>query len=170
MFYKTYIMKQTISILLITVLFSSCGNSEQTKAVEQAKQIQSDIRPGTVSTTASGYTMNAKINGKDWVASSMMPPDASGRIVGYYDNGYIGLPYSKTDMVAGKKIMIGEDNAVDLSLNDDCLWTSPKGEIEITKVDDNAAEGKFFFTADCNSTNKTVKVTDGFFRIPLSGK
>jgi hypothetical protein len=161
-------MKKTISILLIATIFFSCGNSSQNKAIEQAKQIQSAIKPGTVATTTDGYTMTAKINGEDWVASSMMPPDAAGRIVGYYNDQYIGLPYNKTNMVAGKKITIDENEAVDLSLNSGCLWKDAKGEMEITKVDDNAAEGKFFFTAICSSTGKAVEITDGFFRIQVS--
>jgi hypothetical protein len=163
-------MKQTILILLMAVILSSCGNSDQSKAVDQAKDIQSAIKPGTVATTADGYMMKAKIDGKEWVATSMMPPDAAGRIVGYYDNQYMGFPYSKSDMTAGKKIMFGEDNAVDLSLNNGCLWKDIKGEMEITKADDNSAEGKFSFTTTCSSSGKTVEVTDGLFRILLSGK
>ncbi|WP_462252131.1 hypothetical protein [Ferruginibacter sp.] len=160
-------MKQIISILFIAAILYSCGNSNQSNPVERATQIKAAIKPGTVAATASGYTMNAKINGSNWVASSMMPPDAAGRIVGYYKNDYIGLSYSKTDMVVGKKIIISDDNAVDLMLNDGCLYINPKGAIEITKVDDNAAEGKFFFTNVCNNTKKEVKITDGFFRILL---
>jgi hypothetical protein len=161
-------MKQTLSILITITLISSCGNSNQSKAVEKAKDIQAVVKPGAIAASPNGYTMNAKINGSYWVASSIVPPDAAGRIVGYYENDYIGLPYSKTDMVVEKKITIGEDNAVDLSLNDGCLYTNLKGEIEITKADDNAAEGKFFFTTVCSSKNKTVEVKDGFFRIPFS--
>jgi hypothetical protein len=165
---KIHIVKQTISILLITTVIYSCGNSQQTKAVEQAKNIQAAVKPGSVATTTSGYTMNAKINGSDWVASSMVPPDAAGRIVGYYKNNYIGLPYSKTDLAAGKKIILGENEAADIFLADGCSYPLTKGEIEITKVDDKWAEGKFFFTAVCSSTGKAVEVTDGFFRIPVS--
>jgi hypothetical protein len=161
-------MKQTIFILLIASMLSSCNSNSQTKATEKAMEIQSAIKPGTVATNSNDYTMTAKIDSKDWVASSMMPPEAAGRIVGHYENEYIGLPYSKTDMVVGKKISIDEDNAVDLSLNDGCLYTNTKGEIEITKVGDSWAEGKFFFTTICSSTNKAVEVTDGFFRIPIS--
>lgn len=124
--------KLIVSNISITVVLFSSGSSEQNKAVEQAKQIQSAVKSGKIATTANDYTMNARINRRDWVASSMMPPDAASRIVGYYENEYIGLPYSKTDMVAGKKIMLGEDNAVDLSLNDGCHWAHPKRELEIT--------------------------------------
>jgi hypothetical protein len=161
-------MKQSISIVLMATMFSSCGNSSQSKAIEQAKQIQPAIKPGTFATDTDDYTMTAKIDGKDWVASSLMPPDAAGRIVGYYNTEYIGLPYSKTDLVAGKKIIIGEDNAADLLINNGCLWKDIKGEMEITKVDGRWVEGKFFFTTTCTSTNKVVKVTDGFFRIPFA--
>ncbi len=161
-------MKQTTPILITIFILTSCGNSSQTKAIEQAKLIQAGIKPGTVATGSNDYTMTAKIDSKDWVASSMMPPDAAGRIVGYYNDQYIGLPYSKTDMVTGKKIMIGENEAVDLSLNNGCLWKDAKGKMEITKVDDNAAEGKFFFTSICSGTGKSVEVTDGFFRIQFS--
>jgi hypothetical protein len=160
-------MKKNISILLTAIFFYSCGSNRQTKAIEKIAQIKNAIKPGTVGTTTSGYTMNAKINGSNWVASSVMPPAVAGRIVGYYDKDYIGLPYSKTDMAVGKKISIGEDNAVDLSLNDGCLYINTKGEIEITKVDEQWAEGKFFFTATCNNKNKAVEVRDGFFRILL---
>jgi hypothetical protein len=161
-------MKKNISILIIAIFFYSCGSNSQTKAIEKTAAVKDAIKPGTVGTTASGYTMNAKINGSNWVASFVMPPAVAGRIVGYHDKDYIGLHYSKTDMAVGKKITIDEDNAVDLLLNDGCLYTSPKGVIEITKVDEQWAEGKFFFTTACNNKNKIVEVKDGFFRIPFS--
>ncbi len=161
-------MKQTISILLIVIILFSCSNTEQTKAVEKVKEIQSAIKPGTIATTADGYMMKAMIEGKEWVATSMMPPDAAGRIVGYYNEQYIGLPYSKSNLTTGRKIILGEDEAADISLNNGCLWKDTKGEIEITKLSDEWAEGTFFFTTVCSSTNKAIEVTDGFFRIQLS--
>lgn len=67
------------------------------------------------------------------------------------------------------KIAFGEDNAVDLSTNDhEGMWGGRKGEMEITKVDNNWAEGKFYFTASSSSANNTIEVTDGFFRIPIA--
>jgi len=94
-----------------------------------------------------------------------MPPEVAGRIVGFYGNNYIGLPYPKTEMIASKKITINEDNAVDLFMNDGCLFANPKGAIEIIKADERAAEGKLFFTNICISNKKETIVTDGFFRI-----
>lgn len=167
-------MKQ-FSIFLVSatinLIFSACNNGSQSDAVKQAEQIQSAIkenRPGTISTTADGWTMKAKLNGKDWAATSMMPPDAAGRIIGYYNDEWIGLPYNRRSLVVGKKITFGEDNAADLATNDDIgLWGGRKGIMEITKVDDKWAEGKFFFTGSTDRSDKTVEVADGFFRISL---
>jgi hypothetical protein len=161
----------SISLFIVAALLSSCGKSDQDKAVEQAKQIQSalkEIRPGTIATSADGYAMKAKLNGKNWVATSMMPPDEAGRIVGYLNDEYIGLPYDRRYLVVGKTIKFGDSQAVDLATNDEVgLWGGRKGEMQITKVDETAAEGTFFFTASASQTSKTVEVTDGSFRILL---
>jgi hypothetical protein len=161
-------MKIIISILFIAAMLSSCSSNSQTKAHEKAAAIKEAIKPGTIAATSNGFTMNAKINGSYWVASSMVPPDAAGRIVGYYKKQYIGLPYNKTSIATGKKIILNEDEAADIFLDDGCLYPLTKGEIEIIKVDGSWAEGKFFFTTSCSSINKVVKIKDGFFRIPFT--
>jgi hypothetical protein len=161
----------SIAALVVAVMLSSCGNSDQAKAVEQAKQVQSGLKelmPGTIATSPGGYAMKARLNGKDWVAVSMMPQEASGRIVGYRNGEYIGLPYDRRYLVVGKTIKFGDNQAVDLATNDDVgIWGGRKGEMQITKVDDTSAEGTFFFTASSSRTTKTVEVTDGSFRILL---
>jgi hypothetical protein len=157
-------MKLIFPLLIATALYS-CGNTTQSKALEQANETQQAVQPGTIATSRGGYTMKATIDGKAWTASSMMPPDRAGRIVGYYNSQYIGLPYSKADMVPGKKIALGEDNAADLSLNNGCLYKDLKGVINITKADATGVEGTFAFTTVCGATNKAVDVRDGFFRI-----
>lgn len=168
-------MKQTLFILGISLIITlpACKNKSQSDASKQAKQVQSAIKeniPGTVATTGDGYTMKAKLDGKDWTATSMMPPEAASRIIGYMNGEYIGLPYDRRYLAVDKKITFGEDNAVDLSTNDAGILGGRKGEMQITKIDENWAEGTFFFTASTSGSNKTVEVTDGFFRIPLSGK
>jgi hypothetical protein len=168
-------MKQTISILILAAMLYSCGNNTQNKALNDAKEVQTAIKqmqPGGVLTTEAGWTMKAKLNGKDWVANSIFPPEAAGRISG--DNGgeSIGLPYDRRDMVVGNKIKFSQNNAVDLMLPDDegGILGGYAGEMEITKVDDNWAEGKFFFTGRSNSSDKKVEVTEGFFRISMAKK
>jgi hypothetical protein len=161
-----------LSIALASMLFSC--NSAQNDAAKQAEQIQSEIKentPGSISTTADGYNMKAKINGKEWVADAMMPPDAAGRIIGYFNGESIGLPYDRRYLEAGKKITFSENEAVDLMTNDDVgIWGGRKGEMQITKVDDKFAEGTFFFTGSTSRSDKTIEVTDGSFRIPISDK
>ena len=164
-----------LSITLINILLSC--NSAQNDAQKQAQQIQEAVKqntPGSIPTSADGYSMRAKINGKDWIADAMMPPQATGRITGDNNDAGIGLPYyDKRNMVAGKKIKLGEDEAVDITGNDakGSLWATADGEMEITKVDDKWAEGTFYFTLrSMSNSDKTIKVTDGFFRILLSEK
>jgi hypothetical protein len=163
-------MKYAILSTVMLFLLGSC-NSQQTEAKKQAAAIKNAIaqtRPGTVATKEGSWTMIATINGKKWIAGSIMPPEAAGRIIGYYDEEYIGLPYDKRNMVVGKKITFREGNAVDLSTSDDIgLWGGRKGEMEITKVNGDWVEGTFYFTGSTSQSDKTIEVTDGFFRIQV---
>jgi hypothetical protein len=171
---QNFKMKTFSSILLAIYLLSSCGNSKEDKTVSDAKALQSGIeamKPGTIPTKNGEWTMTAKVNGKDWQATSMMSPEAAGRIIGYYKEESISLPYDRREMVVGYKNTFGENNAVDLFTSDDVgLWGGRKGEMIITKVDGDWAEGTFFVTGTSSDTNKTLEVTDGFFRISLAGK
>ncbi len=101
----------------------------------------------------------------------MAPQDAVGRIVGYGNGEYIGLPYDRRYLVVGKTVKFGDDEAVDLSTNDAIgMWGGRQGEMRITKVDETSAEGSFHFTATASGTTSTVQVTDGSFRILLGRK
>ena len=164
-------MKQILLLLITASMLSSCGNSVQSKALSDAKELQSAIKkmqPGGIPTTEGGWTMTAKINGKDWAATSMMPPDRAGRIFGENNGESISLPYYDRRRILGHEKL---GKGVDMMLNDDIkLWGSEEGEMEITKVDDKWAEGKFSFTASGFQTDKTIEIADGFFRISLAGK
>jgi len=165
-------MKQSLIILIAAAMLTSCGNSPQNKAVSDAKKIEAGIKqmqPGGIPTKEGEWTMTANIHGKKWSASSIMSPDVAGRIVGDDNGEYISLPFDRRDMVVGNKIEFSHNNAVDLMTKDDVgLWGGYKGEMEITKVDNGWAEGKFFFTG--SSDDKTIEVTDGFFRISIEQK
>jgi hypothetical protein len=167
-------MKYLLSSLSVLFILAACNSqqSEGKKLAEQIQAVQATVRPGTVPTAEGSWTMTAKINGKDWAATSMYPPEVSSRIVGYYKTESIGLPYDHRDMYVGKKIKFRENNAADLALDDDIgMYGGRTGEMEITKVDGNWAEGKFYFTANTvQNSSKTVEVTGGFFRISLAGK
>ncbi|MEO7487308.1 MAG: hypothetical protein ABIU77_09410 [Ferruginibacter sp.] len=164
-------MKQVISILVIAGMLYACNSNSQTQAIKKAKEIQAVIKPGTVATSPQGYSMKAMIDGKEWIASSMMPPEAAGRVIGYKNDEYIGLPFDIRYWVVGKKIILGDDNVADLSTSDGAgIWGGRKGEMVITKLDENVAEGNFFFTGSSSRSAKTTEVTNGSFRIPLSKK
>jgi hypothetical protein len=160
-----------IYLILLGLLFfvSSC-NSQQTarqQAIAEKNAIEA-ARPGTIPSKSGGWTMSAKIDGKDFTASSLMPPAAAGRIIGYYKSAYIGLPYDRRYLVVGKKISFGESNAVDLSVpDDDNFYAGRAGEMEITRVSSDWIEGVFHFTATSHGSSKTFNITDGFFRIAV---
>ena len=148
-----------ISVILV---FATAGRSNA------QNRNSNGLPPGSFPATVGGYTMTAKINGKDCKAYSMMPPDKTMQIVGFYNGDkYIGLPYNKEYFIVGKKILFSEHNA-DLTTNDDVqVWNGRKGEMEITKVNGKWVEGKFYFTGYSFDNKKTIEVTDGFFRIAL---
>ena len=125
------------------------------KKINAQKTNLDGLPQGAVATNAMGFTMTAKINGKACKAHAMMPPDKAGEIVGFYDGDkYIGLPYHKKDLVVGKKISFSDENA-DLTSNDEVqVWNGRKGEMEITKVNGNWAEGKFFLPAIATTIKK----------------
>ena len=169
-------MKQTFFILsiVLSIILLSC-NSAQNDAVKQQQQALTAMKentPGSIPTKDGGWTMKAKKKGEDWIAVSMMPTEASGRITGYSADGdWISLYYDKRYMVLGKKITFGEINAADISTDGHASsFAGKKGEMEITSLDDNWAEGKFYFTATTSESDKTIEVTDGFFRISILRK
>jgi len=163
-------MKKTASTFIAIIILFSCNNKNKT--LEEATNVQSAIEEinDNMEIIGNGYLMKAKINGKSWQSTSMAPAQSSGRIVGYFDGQYIGLPYNDQYLVVGKKITISENQAADVFFKDNCSYPIANGEMKITKVGDTFAEGTFYFTAVCTTTKKTLNVTDGFFRIQISKK
>ena len=162
-----------VIVLFASILFFGCQSGSQNDAKDLANGIQNSVKehtPGTVPTSTDGYYMKATINGKEWVASEMMPPERPSRIIGYNNKESISLPYDRRDMVVGNKTNF-KNSAVDIFLNDDVgIWGGHVGEMEITKVDGKSAEGKFYLTADGLQTDKKLQVTNGSFRILFSDK
>lgn len=161
-----------LTTTLAIIFLSACGGaqSDAKKLAEQIQQTAKANTPGYVATSESGYYMKAKIGGKEWIASAMYPNDNSDsrRIVGEKNGETISFPIWMRGLTEGKKIEFSENKAADLFTNDDVgIWGGRKGVVEITKINDEVVEGKFYFTASTSSSSKTLEVTEGFFRMPL---
>lgn len=154
--------------IFTTLLTISCQSKSEKDPEIIGKGMQDIVKehsPGTVATSTNGFYLKATINGKEWVASEMMPPESPSRIYGVNNKESISLPYDRRDMVVGKKINF-KNNAVNLQMDDEVvIYGATVGEMEITKVEDKFAEGKFYLTANGFQSDKKLEVTNGFFRI-----
>lgn len=165
-------MQKVTFLVLLSIVLCSFGNNGQSIVAEQPVKNQNILqqnRQSNVPTTPNGYTMRAKVNGKSWIAQSMMPPAYAGyHTIGYYKDEYISIPYSKTFLRTGKKIVFKQGEVAEVLFHNGCEWKeNAKGEMTITKVDNNWAEGTFSFTTSCKNSDKNLQITDGFFRIPV---
>lgn len=157
----------SLSLLVAAFVATGCGGSE--KAKERAKAIQDAVKPGEIATSGAGFAMKAKLDGKEWVATRMMSPLDTGRILGMKGEESISLPFLRSGLTSGKTVKFGQDNAVDLMVNDDTgIWGGYSGEMTYTKVDETSAEGTFHFTATARESSKKIEVTDGTFRVLLT--
>lgn len=165
-------MKRAFLILCISYTLFSCGGSSQNKAMEdqkEANKVTAASDPGRIPAKEGEWTMTAKIDGKAWAASSFFQLDFQDRIHGFYKEESISLPYDNRQMKVGGKITFGDDHvALLFPGDDDAIWDGKKGAMEVTKVENKWAEGKFFFTASSSANGKTKEVTEGFFRISLA--
>ena len=168
-------MNQFAIVTLLSFVLFACGSSAQDEAEDLASRIEETTKknsPGTVATSESNYYMKAKIDGKKWVATHMMPDeDASSsyiRIHGENGGDYMNFQLWKQGAEPGKSFPFDEDHAANLSLEEDSgFWGGTSGQLEITKLDGKWMEGKFSFKATSSSSPKTIDVTEGFFRVPF---
>ena len=171
------IMKTVLSVFVIAILFfagAGCKSKAEQDAIQNAKDVQGIVKentPGRIPTSETGYYMKAKVNGKDWVAKTMMPNDGSNQRNVYGDNNGERVTFDvwMRGLEEGKKSEFKEGHSAAYFPNhDDGMWVATTGETEITRVADNWLEGKFFFTATQSESGKSIEVTEGFFRIPIS--
>ena len=161
-------MRQVLTVFLLLFFLSSCNSQTDPKKLADGIKNTVELAPGSTPTTEGGLTMKATIGGKAWVAAGMIPAEAAGRIIGSRNKVSISLPYDKRYLYVGKKVKFSDHQAVDLFNDDEVgIWGGRIGEMEITKVDDNWAEGRFYFTGSTLDGSKTIAVTDGFFRIAV---
>jgi hypothetical protein len=171
-------MKQLILIFfpgcfLLTAI-TGCNNA-QGDAVKQAEAIQETVKnssPGTIPTSENGYYMTAKIDGKEWSASYMMPYSNSGSylyIAGENGGDDINFQLWKNGLDVGKRIPFNESHAANLTLKDvPAFFGGNSGEVEITKITNQWMEGTFQFSASSSSSDKKIAVTEGRFRVAVA--
>jgi hypothetical protein len=177
---KKHIMMKSISILLLALIctLSACNGQQESNAKKVSEGVQAlrkEHTPGLIATSASGYYLRCKIDGKDWVATSMMPLKVDDRVLGCTDAGdYIGIPGIKNNTRQGFKLTLGKTYNSDLHLQNDkslvdengdvILLDKQSGRVEITKRDGDWVEGTFYFTTSSSKYGKKIAVTDGVFR------
>lgn len=156
----------------MSIILISC-NSAQSDAQNTADEIQKTMAensPEAKFVDESGVYMTAKIDGREWSAVTMIPDNnersTQKRIRGEKGEDNITFQLWKQGIEAGKKVPFSESNPAGIFLeNDPALLSGQKGEVEITKLDDEWLEGVFHFTATSPNSSKKVEVTDGRFRV-----
>ena len=167
-------MKLFTLVMISLCTLPACKNQQQKDAEKLMEQIQTTVKqntPGLIATSENGYWMKAKIDGKEWTASGMLPNDNSDsrRIHGENNGEAISFSVWTRGLQVGKHFPFSEGDVADLFTNDDVgIWGGRKGEIIITKADDQSLEGSFSFTGSTNRSEKKVEVTEGYFRMPLT--
>lgn len=110
--------------------------------------------------------LKAKIDGKDWTATKVSPDEYVSEILQMQGrNGNTELWIQLNEPAAGKTDALVE---TDLNFYADGVnrYEIKAGKTTITKMDDNWVEGTFSFSATDESAHKTVRGTDGSFRVP----
>lgn len=164
-------MKVCTPILFLFMIMASCESNPGGKnKIQQhnAKEGQA-IPPHFVSTSPTGYYLTAKINGKEWAAEAMMinTNNTNPRIQGEKDSVMMGFYLWLPGIKKGSIINFSMYNAADFQTGSEIgIWRGTQGEITIKKIDEHVIEGTFYFMATAPSTEKTIAITSGYFRLP----
>lgn len=160
---------QIIALLMATISIIACQSNSASEAARKAGEISETIKattPEGSTTSETGVYMKATIDGKEWSAAKMIPDNDPGssykRIHG--EAGDIMISFQLWKPTTGMKRSFGEDNAADF-WTEDGIFGGRKGEVTVTKADDQWVEGTFYFTATSIESNKTHEVTRGSFRV-----
>src|SRR5687767_13826385 len=108
-----------VILVVMIMILSACGNagSEAKKQAELIKQATHDNTPGTIETSQDGYYLKAKIDGKVWSATHMMPDESTNsayfRVYGEKNGESISFSLSARTLQAGVKKQFDECNVDD---------------------------------------------------------
>jgi len=111
--------------------------------------------------------LKAKINGKGWAATEMMPDKYVSEILQISgSNGTSAIWIQLNKPAAGKT-----ENLIQTDLNHYAdeqfnMYMITSGKISVTKMNDQWVEGTFSFNATDKRSKKTVVVTEGSYKVP----
>jgi hypothetical protein len=120
-----------------------------------------------------GNFVKATINDKAWTASRMTadynyPARSSDKLV-HGETDAFSLSFYLYKPATGNKRPFTEDYVVECR-TDAGYYSGKKGEVTVTKADDQWIEGSFYFTATSTSSDKVYEVTNGSFRVETTPK
>jgi hypothetical protein len=162
-------MKIRITQSLALLLIIAACNSTQSEAEETARQIKETMKantPAAETPSENGIYLKATIDGKPWQAEKMIPdmdPNSSYKRI-HGEKGEIMISFQLWKPQTGMKREFKEDYAADF-FSEDGIFGGRKGEVIVTKADDQFIEGTFYFTATTTANNTKHEITNGSFRV-----
>lgn len=162
-------MYATVVLLAGVILLTHCKPKASSEAASHAQEISETIKansPGGELSSAAGSYLQATIDGKDWTATDVKTdhnPSSSYKLV-HGEAGETIISFQLWKPTTGMKRSFGEDFAAEF-WTDDGIFGGRKGELTITKADDQWVEGTFYFTATSMNTEGKHEVTNGKFKV-----
>jgi hypothetical protein len=156
----------------VLVLFNNCTG--RTGSAVEAQKLANQILvknavPGE--SPNANLFMKAVIDDKEWTADKLIPDEDarsnSYRVTGSANGTTIGFYVYVPHIKVGDTHNFGEGNAADFITDDEnSFYGGRSGKFEVTKLDDDGFEGRFYFTASTVSAAKKHEVTEGVLRFP----
>lgn len=150
-----------ISVFLFAILVVACNNTSKNEAQQTANAIENTTKtfgPPQIATSDNGYFMKATVNGKSWVAKSMMEINESNSEFIRGDDGHTQIAFyiDRDHIKVGKSRKFYLGHSADLSIGVN-LMSAQSGEWIITKADNDVIEGTFHFSAKSSIDGTTGK-------------
>jgi Tfp pilus assembly protein PilP len=160
---KVRIAFQSLALLLI---LAGCMQSEAEKTAQLIKETTEANTPAAETPSENGIYLKVIIDGKLWQAEKMIPdmdPNSSYKRI-HGEKGEIMISFQLWKPQTGMKREFKEDYAADF-FSEDGIFGGRKGEVIVTKADDQFIEGTFYFTATTTANNSKHEITNGSFRV-----
>src|SRR5438046_1605548 len=165
---------KSITIYIALIISVACNSQTKKQAQEYKDRVDAVMDPYKHPTTKDGLYLEAKVDGKKWIADWMfIDPDPSGSInvnAHKTDHAVMSFYIGKTIIKEKGSKNFSQWDPVQMVDDDGNILTGYEGGYQITKVTDSWIEGNFHFTVKDQSSAATHKITDGFFRESIPEK